>query len=108
MQVKTIIFDKTGTLTHGKPIVTSVMMYVSEAVCSSRLFAALVGLAEANSEHPLGQAVVNYAKTVSVCTWEYTVIYNVHVYCLVKYIVILYTYMCSVKYYFIFMYILYM
>ena len=65
LQVKTIIFDKTGTLTHGKPVVTSVMIFVSEAVCSSRLFAALVGLAETNSEHPLGAAVVNYSKSVS-------------------------------------------
>ena len=65
VQVKTIIFDKTGTLTHGKPVVTSVMIFVSEAVCSSRLFTALVGLAETNSEHPLGTAVVKYAKTVS-------------------------------------------
>ena len=46
-------------------MVTSVMIFVSEAVCSSRLFTALVGLAETNSEHPLGAAVVNYAKFVS-------------------------------------------
>ena len=46
-------------------MVTSVMIFVSEAVCSSRLFTALVGLAEINSEHPLGAAVVNYAKSVS-------------------------------------------
>ena len=65
LQVKTIIFDKTGTLTHGKPVVTTVMMFVSEAICSSRLFTALVGVAETNSEHPLGAAVVNYAKSVS-------------------------------------------
>ena len=46
-------------------MVTSIMIFVSEAVCSSRLFTALVGLAETNSEHPLGAAVVNYAKSVS-------------------------------------------
>ena len=60
-----IIFDKTGTLTYGKPRVTSVMMFVSEAVCSSHLFTAFVALAETNSEHPLGRAIVTYAKTVS-------------------------------------------
>ena len=46
-------------------MVTSIMIFVSEAVCSSRLFTALVGLAETNSEHPLGAAVVKYAKSVS-------------------------------------------
>ena len=46
-------------------MVTSVMMFVKEAVCTSRLFIALVGMAETNSEHPLGTAVVNYAKLVS-------------------------------------------
>ena len=61
-----IIFDKTGTLTHGKPKVTSVMIFVSEDICSSRLFTALVGLAETNSEHPIGRAIVTYAKSVSV------------------------------------------
>ena len=61
-----IIFDKTGTLTHGKPKVTAVMLFVSEAICSGHLFAALVGLAESNSEHPLGRAIVTYAESVSV------------------------------------------
>ena len=61
-----MIFDKTGTLTHGKPDVTKVLLFVAESVCPHTLFLAIVGLAESNSEHPLGTAVTNYAKRVSV------------------------------------------
>eukprot|EP00731_Ephydatia_muelleri_P035611 Em0141g2a len=61
-KVKAIIFDKTGTLTHGKPDVTKVLLFVAESVCPHTLFLAIVGLAESNSEHPLGTAVTNYAK----------------------------------------------
>ena len=64
-QVKAIIFDKTGTLTHGKPDVTKVLLFVAESVCPHTLFLAIVGLAESNSEHPLGMAVTNYARSVS-------------------------------------------
>lgn len=60
-----MIFDKTGTLTHGKPTVTKAILFVSEAICSYQLFGALVGVAEKNSEHPLGVAVTKFAKTVS-------------------------------------------
>ncbi len=59
-----MVFDKTGTLTHGKPTVTKVLLFVSETVCTNHLFAAIVGVAESSSEHPLGTAVVNYAKQV--------------------------------------------
>ncbi len=58
-KVKTIVFDKTGTLTKGKPSVTDI-------IDSSRLgkneILRLAAIAEFGSEHPLGQAVVNYAK----------------------------------------------
>ena len=74
-QVKTIVFDKTGTLTHGKPIVTKVLLFVSETVCPNHLFAAIMGVAERSSEHPLGVAVVNFAKQVtfhiSLCIVKY-------------------------------------
>ena len=59
-----MIFDKTGTLTHGKPVVTKVVLFVPETVCSYRLFMALVGLAESSSEHPLGVAVTNFTQRV--------------------------------------------
>ena len=65
VQVKTVIFDKTGTLTHGKPVVTRTVLFVAKSVCPFQLFTAIVGLAESNSEHPLGVAVTNFAKRVS-------------------------------------------
>ncbi|XP_064404796.1 copper-transporting ATPase 1-like isoform X4 [Halichondria panicea] len=61
-KVKTVVFDKTGTITHGKARVTKAILFVKEAICTSPLFTILVGLAESNSEHPLGKAVVKYAR----------------------------------------------
>ena len=60
-----MVFDKTGTLTHGKPVVTRVVLFVAETMCPHQLFTAIVGLAENNSEHPLGVAITNFAKGVS-------------------------------------------
>jgi Cu+-exporting ATPase len=57
-KVDTIVFDKTGTLTVGKPTVTDFITHgeieVDEAL-------ELVASVEKNSEHPLAQAIVNYA-----------------------------------------------
>ena len=64
-----MIFDKTGTLTHGKPDVTKILLFVAESVCPHTLFLAIVGLAESNSEHPLGMAVTKYAKRVCMIVW---------------------------------------
>ena len=63
-QIKSVVFDKTGTLTHGKPEVTHVMLFVAERMCPHQLFTAIVGLAESNSEHPLGLAITEFAKKV--------------------------------------------
>ena len=60
--MKAVVFDKTGTLTNGHPEVTNVLLYVSDSVCSQRLFLTLVGLAESMSEHPLGQAIVKLVR----------------------------------------------
>jgi Cu+-exporting ATPase len=57
---RTIVLDKTGTLTEGKPQVTDVVR-LPDAPDESRLLA-LVGAAEAGSEHPLGEAIVRYAR----------------------------------------------
>ena len=65
-QLKVVVFDKTGTLTYGKPEVVNVLLLVKEAVCSSRLFSAVLGLAESRSEHPLGEAITRFATRVSV------------------------------------------
>ena len=64
LQVTTVVFDKTGTLSTGRPEVTQIVLFVSEVVCPAWLFTAIVGLAESHSEHPLGGAIVNFAKKV--------------------------------------------
>jgi P-type Cu+ transporter len=58
-KVNTIVFDKTGTLTKGKPSVTDIID-VSELGEDEIL--RLAAFAEAGSEHPLGQAIVDRAK----------------------------------------------
>jgi P-type Cu+ transporter len=58
-KVNTIVFDKTGTLTKGKPSVTDI---IDVSGLGEDEILRLAALAEAGSEHPLGQAVVNRAK----------------------------------------------
>ena len=58
-KVKTIVFDKTGTLTKGKP---SVIDLIDLSGMGEGELLRLVAIAESGSEHPLGQAVVNYAR----------------------------------------------
>ncbi|HZD35309.1 MAG TPA: heavy metal translocating P-type ATPase [Nitrososphaeraceae archaeon] len=58
-KVKTIVFDKTGTLTKGKPSVTDI---IDKSGMGENELLRLAAIAESGSEHPLGQAVVNYAK----------------------------------------------
>ncbi|KAI4258053.1 MAG: hypothetical protein LQ352_001374 [Teloschistes flavicans] len=64
-KIQHVVFDKTGTLTMGK-------MSVSEVRIDSlwdandwrrRLWWSLVGLAEMNSEHPVGKAILHAAKS---------------------------------------------
>jgi Cu+-exporting ATPase len=59
-KVNIIVFDKTGTLTKGKPSVTD-MIDLTNSIGETELLR-LAAIAESGSEHPLGQAVVNYAK----------------------------------------------
>lgn len=54
--VRKIAFDKTGTLTYGKPEVSAIVSFTEHA--EDELLA-LAAIAEINSEHPLGKAVVN-------------------------------------------------
>lgn len=54
-----IAFDKTGTLTQGTPVVTDVIPL--SGITADQL-AALAAAIENRSEHPLGDAVVQYAK----------------------------------------------
>lgn len=58
-KVKTIVFDKTGTLTVGKPEVVGALSFSSY---SEEDFCDMAATAEANSEHPLAKALVEYVK----------------------------------------------
>lgn len=60
-KVQTIVFDKTGTLTQGKPSVTDIYD-ISESGIGEKELLRLAAIAEAGSEHPLGQAIVSKAK----------------------------------------------
>jgi Cu+-exporting ATPase len=60
-KVNAIILDKTGTLTQGAPAVTEVVPADGLGMSQDE-FLTLVASAEQNSEHPLGQAIVNRAK----------------------------------------------
>ncbi|MDA8256857.1 MAG: cation-translocating P-type ATPase [Betaproteobacteria bacterium] len=55
--VNCVVFDKTGTLTEGKPLVQEI---VSLGATEEELLA-IAAAAEASSEHPLAQAIVNIA-----------------------------------------------
>ena len=59
-----MVFDKTGTLTQGKPTVTQAVMLMDHDACPKSLFLAIIGTAEANSEHPLAQAICSFVKEV--------------------------------------------
>lgn len=63
-KVDTVAFDKTGTLTYGKLQVCDVIS-LDESISEKELVA-LVSSAEAKSEHPLGKAIVAYAKSNNV------------------------------------------
>ncbi len=58
-QLDAIVFDKTGTLTKGSPQVTDIVMLGDAPEKEILLYAAI---AEKNSEHPLGEAVLSRAK----------------------------------------------
>ena len=58
-QVDAVLFDKTGTLTKGEPTVTGVEPI---AGLDADQVLALAAAAEADSEHPLAQAIVAAAK----------------------------------------------
>ncbi|HYF51820.1 MAG TPA: heavy metal translocating P-type ATPase [Planctomycetota bacterium] len=56
--IDTVVLDKTGTLTRGEPAVTDV---VPVSGCDPD-WLSLAASAEDGSEHPLGQAIVKYAR----------------------------------------------
>jgi Cu+-exporting ATPase len=56
----TVAFDKTGTLTYGKPEVSDIISFEPDIPKETVL--SLLASAEVRSEHPLGKAIVEYAK----------------------------------------------
>ncbi|KAK9267257.1 hypothetical protein L1049_009679 [Liquidambar formosana] len=58
-KVKYVVFDKTGTLTQGKATVTTAKVFTG---MDRGEFLTLVASAEASSEHPLGKAILEYAR----------------------------------------------
>jgi len=61
-KLQTIVFDKTGTLTKGKPSVTDVVASGQSSVNGDQLLR-FAAVAEKNSEHPLGEAIVHGAES---------------------------------------------
>lgn len=57
-KTKIMVFDKTGTITAGEPSVTNTVAYGIKIEELISLSASL----ENNSEHPLAQAIINFAK----------------------------------------------
>ncbi len=67
-KVNAVIFDKTGTLTHGKPKVTDVVLSRKDLTEEKLLYFA--ASAEYGSEHPLGKAIVEKARELSITLKE--------------------------------------
>lgn len=66
-KIDSVVFDKTGTLTEGKPVVKSVENY--SHMNEDEMFKVFSSLENA-SQHPLGEAVVNYCKEKGIETVE--------------------------------------
>ncbi|WP_075980098.1 heavy metal translocating P-type ATPase [Bacillus massilinigeriensis] len=62
--LKAIAFDKTGTLTKGKPTVTNVLIH--EEFSNEEILRVIASI-ESHSNHPLAQAIVQFAKNELHC-----------------------------------------
>ena len=65
--VDTIVMDKTGTLTEGKPRVTDIVLH---SIDSEEEFLEIAQALEKNSEHPLAEAILNYANEKNISLRE--------------------------------------
>ncbi|MGB3190539.1 MAG: heavy metal translocating P-type ATPase [Limnoraphis sp.] len=65
-KIQTIILDKTGTLTAGKPTVTNYITTGGTANDNELKLLRLVAAIERKSEHPLAEAIVQYAQSQGV------------------------------------------
>ncbi len=61
-KIDTIVFDKTGTITEGKPVVNDIIDFIDD---KNKLIS-YVASVENFSEHPLGEAIVNFAKNENI------------------------------------------
>jgi P-type Cu+ transporter len=66
-KIQTIVMDKTGTITQGKPVVTDTTSIRDLVPNSPNIIAPLalwrsIGALESNSEHPLAEALLQYAR----------------------------------------------
>jgi len=61
-KLDTVVLDKTGTITLGKPMVVDIIP-VNPQCESPQALLKLAATVERGSEHPLGKAIVNEAKT---------------------------------------------
>lgn len=67
-QLDTIVLDKTGTITQGKPTVTNYIT-VKGVINNNELeLLAIAAALEKYSEHPLAEAIVNYAQSQEIKT----------------------------------------
>jgi Cu+-exporting ATPase len=62
-KLQTIVLDKTGTITQGKPTVTDFVTVRGTANSNEIKLLRLAASVERNSEHPLAEAVVQYARS---------------------------------------------
>lgn len=65
-KIQTIVLDKTGTLTQGKPTVTDFITLHGTANNNELRLLRLAASLEQYSEHPLAEAVVQYARSQAV------------------------------------------
>ncbi|KAF4524796.1 hypothetical protein B566_EDAN010171 [Ephemera danica] len=52
-KVRAVVFDKTGTITHGTPMAARLSVFIEERLLSLSRLLAILGTAEAASEHPI-------------------------------------------------------
>jgi Cu2+-exporting ATPase len=69
-KVNAIILDKTGTITEGKPLVTDILW--NEQLENNEEYKQILLAIEAQSEHPLAEAVVNHLKEENIERAEIT------------------------------------
>jgi Cu+-exporting ATPase len=65
-KLQTVVLDKTGTITQGKPTVTDFITVNGTTNSNELKLLRLAASVERNSEHPLAEAVVQYAQSQGV------------------------------------------